>query len=60
MATIIDGARSSNSRAVSIYLAVLIVALAIVAVGTTIWLSTDNNPGTNALATDERAMTRSP
>ena len=58
MATIIDGARSG--RWPSIYLAVLIVALVIVAAGTAIWLSTDNNPGTNALATDEKAITRSP
>jgi hypothetical protein len=42
-----------------IYLAVLIIALAIVAVGTTIWLSTDNS-GTNVLATDEKAMSRAP
>jgi predicted anti-sigma-YlaC factor YlaD len=60
MATIIDGARSSNSRVAGIYLAVLVVALVIVVVGTAIWLSTDNNPGTNALATDEKAITRAP
>jgi hypothetical protein len=41
-------------------LAVLIVALAIVAMGTAIWLFTDNNPGTNVLATGEKAITRSP
>ena len=59
MVTIIDGARSSsNSRVAGIYLAVLVVALVIVAAGTAMWLS--NNPGTNALATDEKAMTRSP
>ena len=55
MVTIIDGARSSNSRVAGIYLAVLVVALVIVAAGTAMWLS--NNPGTNALATDEKAMT---
>jgi predicted anti-sigma-YlaC factor YlaD len=60
MATIIDGARSSNSRVAGIYLAVLVVALVIVAAGTAMWPSTDNNPGTNALATDEKAITRSP
>jgi multidrug resistance efflux pump len=60
MATIIDGARSRNLRPAGIYLAVLIVALVIVAAGTAIWLSTDNNPGTNTLATDEKAITRSP
>ena len=42
------------------YLAVLIAALVIVAVGTAIWLMTDNNAGTNSLATDEKAMTRTP
>ena len=41
-------------------IAVLIAALVIVAVGTTIWLMTDNNTGTNSLATDEKAMTRTP
>jgi hypothetical protein len=60
MVTIIDGARSSNSRVAGIYLAVLVVALVIVAAGTAMWLSPDNNPGTNALATDEKAMTQSP
>ena len=58
MVTIIDGARRSNSRVAGIYLAVLVVALIIVAAGTAMWLSTDNNPGTNALATDEKAMIR--
>ena len=42
MVTIIDGARSSNSRVAGIYLAVLVVALIIVAAGTAMWLSTDN------------------
>jgi hypothetical protein len=60
MATIFDGARSPKSRVAGIYVAVLIVALLIVATGATLWLSTDNNPGTNTLATDERAMTRTP
>jgi hypothetical protein len=58
MATIIDGALSSHLRVAGIYLALLIVALVIVVVGTAIWLSTDNNPGTNALASDEKAVTR--
>ena len=40
------------------YLAVLIAALVVVAVG--FWLATDNNTGTNSLATDEKAMTRTP
>jgi hypothetical protein len=40
------------------YLAVLIAALDVVAVG--FWLATDNNAGTNSLATDEKAMTRTP
>jgi flagellar basal body-associated protein FliL len=60
MAAIINGARSSNSRVAGIYLAVLLVALVIVAAGAAMWLLTDNNAGTNALATDEKAMTRSP
>ena len=55
MAIIID--RVPPSRA-GVYLAVLIAALAIVAVGTTIWLSAGNNAGTNSLASDEKAMTR--
>jgi hypothetical protein len=42
------------------YVAVLIAALVIVAVGTAIWLSTDNSAGTNSLASDEKAMTRTP
>jgi hypothetical protein len=58
MATIIDRARPLSRTGV--YLAVLIAALVIAAVGTTIWLSTDNNAGTNSLATDEKAMTRVP
>jgi flagellar basal body-associated protein FliL len=60
MATITYRARGSSSGPVRIYLAVLIVALAIVGMGTAIWLFTDNNPGTNVLATDEKAITRSP
>jgi hypothetical protein len=48
-----------NWHPTGVYLAVLIAALVIVAVGTTIWLSTDNS-GTNSLATDEKAMTQSP
>jgi hypothetical protein len=49
----------SPSRPVIIYVAVLIAALAIVAVGATIWLSTGDS-GTNVLATDEKAITRTP
>jgi hypothetical protein len=55
MATIIDRAR--HPPLTGVYL--LIAALVIAAVGTTIWLSTDNS-GTNLLATDEKAMTRVP
>ncbi len=50
----------SSRRGTIAYLAVLIAALLIVAVGTTIWLMTDNNAGTNSFATDEKAMTRTP
>ncbi len=50
----------SSRRGTIAYLAVLIAALIIVAVGTSIWLMTDNNAGTNSLATDEKAMTRTP
>ena len=57
MATIIDRARPA-SRA-GIYVTVL-VALVIVAAGAAIWFSTDNNAGTNSLASDEKAMTRTP
>jgi len=57
MATIIERAR--HRPLVGIYMAVLIAALVIVAVGAAIWLSTDNS-GTNSLATDEKAMTRVP
>jgi flagellar basal body-associated protein FliL len=57
MATII--ARARRPSLTGIYLVVLIAALVIVAVGATIWLSTDNS-GTNALATDEKATTRVP
>jgi heme/copper-type cytochrome/quinol oxidase subunit 4 len=52
----IDGSR----RGTVAYLAVLIAALIIVVVGTTIWLMTGNNAGSNSLATDEKAMTRAP
>jgi hypothetical protein len=52
----IDGSR----RGTIAYLTVLIAALVIVAVGSTIWLMTDNNAGTNSLATDEKATTRAP
>ena len=45
-----------SRRGTIAYLAVLIAALVIVAVGTAIWLMTDNNSGTNSLATDEKAM----
>jgi hypothetical protein len=57
MAIIIDRVPLSRT---GVYLVVLIAALVIVAVGTTIWLSTDNNAGTNSLASDEKAMTRAP
>jgi hypothetical protein len=57
MATII--ARARRPSLTGNYLVVLIAALVIVAVGATIWLSTDNS-GTNALATDEKATTRVP
>ena len=50
----------SSRPGTTVYLAVLVAALVIVAVGTAIWLMTDNNSGTNSLATDEKAMTRSP
>jgi TRAP-type C4-dicarboxylate transport system permease small subunit len=56
MAIIIDRVPPRTGR----YLAVLIAALVIVAVGTVIWLSTDNSAGTNSLASDERAMSRAP
>ncbi len=49
-----------RSRAVAIYAAVMLVALVIVAVGTTIWLTTDNYSGTNVLATDEQSILRMP
>jgi hypothetical protein len=54
MATTIDRAWYPTG----VYMAVLIAALVIVAVG--FWLATDNNAGTNSLATDEKAMTRTP
>jgi hypothetical protein len=57
MAIIIDRVPPSRT---GVYLAVLIAALLIVGVGTAIWLSTDNNAGTNSLASDEKAMTRTP
>lgn len=49
----------SPSRPVIIYAAVMIVVLAIVAIGATIWLSTGDS-GTNVLATDEKAMSHTP
>jgi hypothetical protein len=49
----------SPSRPVIIYVAVMLAALAIVAVGATIWLSTGDS-GTNVLATDEKAITHTP
>ena len=57
MTTTIDRPRRPSFTGA--YLAVLIATLIIVAVGTTIWLSTDNS-GTNLLATDEKAITRVP
>ena len=50
MAMIIDPRR----QGLATYLAVLVAALAIMAVGTTISLMTDNNSGTNSLATERR------
>jgi len=50
---------SDRKRLAGIYFAVLFVALVIVAIGATIWLSTDNS-GTNVLATDEKAISRVP
>jgi hypothetical protein len=58
MASIIDGERRSLTPVVG-YLAVLIVALVIVVVATTMWLSTDDS-GTNVLATDAKSVTRVP
>ena len=52
-------AGSDRKRLAGIYLAVLLVALVIVAIGASIWLSTDNS-GTNVLATDEKAISRAP
>ena len=57
---IIGFAPRTKRRGTIAYLALLIAALVIVAVGTSIWLMTDNNAGTNSLATDEKAMTRTP
>ena len=57
MATITDGGR--RPLLFGIYLAVLVIALVIVAAGATIWLSTDTS-GTNALATDEKAISHTP
>ena len=50
----------SRRRGAIAYLAVLVVALVIVVLGSAIWLMTDNNAGTNSLATDNKAMTRTP
>lgn len=47
------------SRPARIYAVVLLAVLAILAVGATLWLSTDDS-GTNALATDEKAIARTP
>jgi hypothetical protein len=59
MATNVHTHYPSPARPVIIYVAVMIAALAIVAVGATIWLSTGDS-GTNILATDEKAITRTP
>jgi len=59
MATSVHGWQRSPSR-LTVYLAVLIAAFVIVAAGTIMWLSTDTNSGTNALATDEQSITRVP
>ena len=58
MASTIDGERRSLIP-IAGYLAVLILALVIVVAATTMWLSTDDS-GTNALATDEKSVTRVP
>ena len=47
---------STGRTPVFVYLAVLLVAILIVAGGSTIWLSTDNS-GTNVLASDPQAIT---
>jgi hypothetical protein len=52
-------AGSDRKRLAGFYFAVLLVALVIVAIGATLWLSTDNS-GTNLLATDEKAISRVP
>ena len=57
MATIARGGRRLSL--LGIYLAVLLVAFIIVAVGATVWLSIDTS-GTNALATDEKAISHTP
>jgi len=56
MTPLIDRARHPSLPGV--YLAVLVAALVVVAAW--FWLTTDNNAGTNSLATDEKAMTRTP
>lgn len=50
---------AGSDRKAGIYFGVLLVALVIVAIGATLWLSTDNS-GTNLLATDEKAISRVP
>jgi hypothetical protein len=59
MASNIQTHYPSPSRPVVIYAVVMLVALAIVAIGATIWLSTGDS-GTNVLATDEKAISHTP
>jgi hypothetical protein len=47
---------STGRTPVFVYLAILLVAILIIAGGSTIWLSTDTS-GTNVLASDPQAIT---
>jgi hypothetical protein len=59
MATEFHTYHPSPPRPLIIYALVMLAALAIVAIGATIWLSTGDS-GTNVLATDEKAITHTP
>ena len=59
MPTNIQTHHRSPSRPLIIYALVMLAALAIVAVGASMWLSTGDS-GTNVLATDEKAMSHRP
>jgi len=59
MASNVQAHYPSPSRPVVIYAVVILVALAIVAIGATIWMSTGDS-GTNVLATDEKAISHTP